>query len=67
MKAYLVTTGTIFGLIAAMHLLKSIADWQSFGKNPGDYIAMAALGCISAAMSIWAWRLLWTRSQKRSL
>jgi predicted tellurium resistance membrane protein TerC len=57
MKAYLVTTGTIFGLIGLMHILKSFADWHQLTTNPVEYAAMSALGLIAVALSVWGWRL----------
>ena len=61
MKAYLITTGTIFALIAFMHLLKSIADWSDMKLNPVGFFSMAALGLLAGVLSAWAWRLLWLR------
>jgi protein-S-isoprenylcysteine O-methyltransferase Ste14 len=58
MKAYLITTGTLFGLIAVMHLLHAIGDWQRFGTDPWYFMGMAALGVVAAGLSVWAWRLL---------
>jgi hypothetical protein len=58
MKAYLLVTGTVFGLIALMHLLKSINDWPTVTTNPWGYIGMSALGSIAAGLSGWAWWLL---------
>jgi hypothetical protein len=58
MKAYLITTGSIFALIAMMHLLKSIADRDLLTTNPGEFWSMAALGLLAAGLSVWAWRLL---------
>jgi hypothetical protein len=63
-KAYLVTTGAIFGLIAVLHLLKAIAEWSRLATEPWYYLGMAALGVVAAALSVWAWRLL--RQQVRS-
>lgn len=57
MKAYLATTGTIFALIAVMHLKKAIHDQSILSTNPGEYLSMAALGLLAAALSVWAWRL----------
>jgi len=57
-KAYLITTGSVFGLIAAMHLLKAIDEWPRLKTDPGYYLGMAALGVVAAALSAWAWRLL---------
>ena len=52
MKPYLATTGTIFGLMAVMHVLRAIDERQSFSTNPGEYISMAALGLVAAALSV---------------
>lgn len=57
MKAYLATTGTIFALIALMHLLKAIGDRHDFSANPAEFLSMAALGLLAAVLSVWAWRL----------
>jgi hypothetical protein len=57
MKAYLAITGTIFGLLGVMHILRAIDERQGFSTNPGEYIAMAALGFVAAGLSVWAWRL----------
>jgi hypothetical protein len=64
MKSYLITTGTIFGLIAFLHLLKAIGDREQMANNPVEFCSMAALGLVAAALSVWAWRLL--QSQGRS-
>jgi hypothetical protein len=64
MKSYLITTGSIFGLIALMHLLKAIGDRQQMATDPGSFFGMAALGLVAAGLSVWAWRLL--RRQSRS-
>ncbi len=58
MKAYLVTTGTIFGLIAVLHLLRAIEEWSLLATDPWYFLGMAALGVVAAALSVWAWRLL---------
>jgi len=62
MKAYLITTGTIFGLIALMHILHSIADRDRLTTHPTEYLFMGALGLLAAFLSVWAWRLLWSRA-----
>jgi len=58
MKAYLVTTGTIFGLIAVLHLLRAIEERSLLATDPWYFLGMAALGVVAAALSVWAWRLL---------
>lgn len=57
MKTYLATTGTIFGLLAVMHVLRAIDERASLSTNPVEFFSMAALGLVAAALSIWAWRL----------
>ncbi len=58
MKAYLIVTGTLFGLVAFLHLLRAISERSLLGTNPGEFVAMAALGALAAALSLWAWCLL---------
>jgi len=57
MKAYLATTGTVFGLMAVMHLLNSINDRHDLSSHPGDFLIMASLGLLAASFSVWAWCL----------
>jgi drug/metabolite transporter (DMT)-like permease len=58
MKAYLITTGVIFGLIAFLHLLKGIDERPRLATDPWYYLAMAGLGVLAAGLSAWAWVLL---------
>jgi hypothetical protein len=58
MKAYLITTGTVFGLIAVLHLVRAIEERSLLATHPWDYLVMAALGVVAAALSVWAWCLL---------
>jgi hypothetical protein len=62
MKAYLVTTGSVFALIALMHLLKAINEWSLLSTRPAYFLSMAALGVLAGAFSAWAWRLLRVRT-----
>ena len=62
MKAYLVTTGVLFGLLALMHLARAISEWPSLSADPWYFLGMAGLGLVAACLSGWAWRLL--RSQR---
>jgi drug/metabolite transporter (DMT)-like permease len=63
-KAYLITTGTVFGLIAVMHLLRGIAERHLLATDPWSFLGMAALGVVAGGLSVWAWCLL--RLQSRS-
>jgi len=63
MKAYLITTGTVFGLMATLHVLRSIAEWRLLQTDPWHFFGMAALGLVAAGLSAWAWRLLRLKSR----
>ena len=54
MKAYLVTTGSIFGLIVLAHILRIMEEGQHLARDPWYILFTAAAG----AMSVWAWRLV---------
>jgi hypothetical protein len=64
MKAYLITTGLIFGLIAVLHLLRDITERARLATDTGHYLFEAALGLVAAALAVWACRLF--RAQSRS-
>jgi hypothetical protein len=67
LKAYLITTGSIFGLIALAHLARTITESQRLAADPWFYLEGPGLGLVAAVLSVWAWRLLWrsTRSSAR--
>jgi high-affinity Fe2+/Pb2+ permease len=65
LRAYLVTTGTLFGLIAAAHLARTIAESQRLASDPWFYLEGPGLGLVAAALSLWAWRLF-CRAPKNS-
>jgi hypothetical protein len=52
MKAYILTTGVIFGLITVAHVLRIIVE-PHLATDP-LYIL---LPFIAAALCVWAWRL----------
>jgi hypothetical protein len=58
MKAYLIITGTIFGLLAVWHVLMAIDERHSLTTDPEPFLGMAAMGALAAVLSVWAWRLL---------
>jgi len=57
-KAYLVTTGLIFGLMALLHVWKAVAEWPRDTVQVGFVLGMAALVVVPGAFAAWAWRLL---------
>jgi N-acetylglutamate synthase-like GNAT family acetyltransferase len=59
MKAYLITTGTVFGLLALAHVWRVIGESRSLAVDPW----LVAITLISAGMSVWAFRLLKTSKQ----
>jgi len=54
MKAYLITTGTVFGLIALAHIWRIFEEGSRLAKEPWFVLLTFA----AAALSVWAWRLL---------
>ena len=55
MKAYLLITGTMFALIGVMHLGRLVMRMPS-----SDWPFDAVLGGLSAALAVWAFRLVAT-------
>jgi hypothetical protein len=58
MKAYLVTTGILFGLMAGVHVWRAIAEWPHPTVGLGFVLGMAALIALPGMLSWWAWWLL---------
>jgi hypothetical protein len=54
MKAYLITTGIIFGLIVVAHVWRVIDEGVQRAKDP-VFIILTAL---AASLCVWAWRLV---------
>jgi hypothetical protein len=54
MRAYVVTTGIIFALLVAAHVLRVAEEGFQLAQNPG-FVLITAL---AAGLSLWAWRLL---------
>jgi hypothetical protein len=61
MKAYLMTTGTLFALLALAHLWRIIGEWPRLITDPWE-ILEAAIGVAAGALCIWAWRLFRRRT-----
>lgn len=55
MKAFLITAGTVFGLIAIAHIARIVVE-PRMAAEPWFLI----LTVIAAALSAWSWRLFWT-------
>jgi hypothetical protein len=54
MKAYLLVTATIFGLITVAHLWRIAAEDPALGRDP----IFLLLTVLSAALCVWAVRLV---------
>jgi hypothetical protein len=54
MKAYLMITGGLFGLITLAHLWRIVEEWPHLATNP--WYLLLTLG--AAVLCLWAWRLL---------
>ncbi len=54
MRAYLITTCAVFGLIVVAHIWRVIEEHPALAKDPW-YIAITLA---AAALCLWAWRLL---------
>jgi hypothetical protein len=63
MKAYLITTATIFALLAGAHVLRTIAEWPRLASDPGFILEGPGIGILALALCFWAWRLLRLRTQ----
>jgi len=54
MKAYLLTTAILFGLITLVHIWRAIAESATLARDPW-FVLITAL---AAALCLWAFRLL---------
>ena len=53
-RAYIMTTGTVFGLITLAHVLRIFTEGRQVATDPWFVLLTVA----AAALGIWAWRLL---------
>jgi hypothetical protein len=58
MKAFLITAGTVFGLVVVAHIARIVAEPQ-MAREPW----FLALTLAAAALSAWAWWLVWKSRQ----
>jgi hypothetical protein len=59
-KAYVATTGVVFGLVVVAHVWRVIEEGPRLATEP----SFALLTLAAAALSIWAWRVLGSMSKK---
>ncbi|MGH7587627.1 MAG: hypothetical protein ACRELU_03435 [Gemmatimonadota bacterium] len=57
MKAYLLTSGTIFALFAAFHFFVTYEHWRTPGSDLWHITLTALIGVLSAALAVWGLRL----------
>ena len=61
MKAYIITTGSLFGLLALAHVWQILGQWPRLLHDPSDLLE-AGIGLVAAGLCFWAVRLLRSRS-----
>lgn len=54
MKAYLITTGSVFTLVTLAHIWRAISESTALARDPWFIL----LTIVTAGLSVWAWRLL---------
>jgi hypothetical protein len=54
MKAYVVTTGVVFGLLTLAHIARVFAEGPHLATDPWFVLITIA----AAALCFWAWRVL---------
>lgn len=54
MKAYVMTTGTVFGLLTLAHLLRIAEEGPRLARDPWYVLVTVVAG----VLCFWAWRLL---------
>jgi hypothetical protein len=59
MKAYVMTTGTVFGLLVAAHIWRFIVEGPDLARNPA-YVLTTLAG---VSLCVWACYLLMRRSR----
>jgi len=54
MRAYVLVTGVVFGLVVVAHILRAITEGPALAASPWFLLATA----VAAALTVWAIRLL---------
>lgn len=57
MKAYLLISGTLFGLLGVEHMIRVVKTWGELTTDPWFVLAQMFILVISVVLSVWAWRL----------
>lgn len=59
MKAYVMITGALFGLLVLVHAWRVVEEGLHVARDPWFLLTTVA----AAALSLWSWRLLWASSR----
>ena len=59
MRAYVMTTGTVFGLITVAHVWRVVEEGSQLARDPFFVLLTVA----TMALCLWAWRLLRARRE----
>jgi hypothetical protein len=54
MRAYLITTGTLFAALAVLHVFVVVERWRTLSTDPWPAIILA----VTAGLAVWAGRLV---------
>jgi hypothetical protein len=63
MKAYVMTTGSVFGLLTLVHILRIVVEGLHLAKDPFYVLITIAAG----SLCLWAWHLLRVSTRPRAL
>jgi hypothetical protein len=63
MKAYVITTGAVFGMITMAHIARVFAEGPHLAANPLFILLTVA----TAALCFWACYLLWLSPRARDM
>jgi hypothetical protein len=55
MRAYVITTGVVFGLLTVAHIWRGIAEGPHLAAQP--WFILITIAC--AVLCVWAFSLLW--------
>jgi hypothetical protein len=58
-KAYVITTGAVFGLLTLVHIWRVIEEGRQMATDPWWVLITVA----AAGLSLWAWLVLWRSSR----
>jgi len=54
MKAYVITSGSVFGLLTAAHIVRVVLEGARVARDP----FFVGITLLAAVLTFWAWRVL---------